>query len=209
MSEPTYREPHALIIISSISIGVAAIFAGWIALDIILRRGWKSMMLVMIPVYIINALYLWPITLWTYLKYGRPSQPSGGRQAKCHGKGVEADLFSEGQDHVCDIRGSHPAHGNNIESEAHDKDDRTQQSQADHQEYIHRMHHGSSDRPLFATITIGVCHCGAGCVLGDLIGEWIVYAAELAIGNPPRALWVEFLLGMAQISLSRFVRIMC
>jgi len=137
MSEPPYREPHALIIISSISIGVAAIFAGWIALDIILRRGWKSMMLVMIPVYIINALYLWPITLWTYLKYGRPSKPSGGRQAKCHDKGVEADPFSEGQDHVRhaqgashdhrhnDINGNHPAHGNDIESQAHDKGDQS------------------------------------------------------------------------------------
>ncbi|KIW03241.1 uncharacterized protein PV09_05462 [Verruconis gallopava] len=206
MSELTYDEPLALIIISAISIGVAAIFASWIALDILLRQGWKSMMLVMIPVYIINALYLWPITLWTYLKYGRPSKPSAREQVKCHDKDVDIDPFSNGQDHVHHARGdghdsrgedadgSHPAHGNDCEIQAHDKGDHSQQSPADHQKHSHHTHHGSSDRPMFATVTIGVCHCGAGCVLGDLVGEWIVYGAELAIGNPPRALWVEFLL---------------
>lgn len=28
-----------------------------------------------IPVYVLNALYLAPITLWTYLNYGRPNAP--------------------------------------------------------------------------------------------------------------------------------------
>ena len=44
-----------------------------------------------------------------------------------------------------------------------------------------RMHHGSSDRPMFATITIAVCHCGAGCLLGDVVGEWLVYGAGISI----------------------------
>lgn len=42
---------------------------------------------------------------------------------------------------------------------------------------------------MFATVTIGVCHCGAGCVLGDRI----VYATGAAVGSPPRQLWVEYL----------------
>jgi hypothetical protein len=28
-----------------------------------------------IPVYVLNALYLAPITLWTYFNYGRPNAP--------------------------------------------------------------------------------------------------------------------------------------
>lgn len=48
MAETTpYREPLALVILSTISIGLAAIAALWILIDIILRRGWRSMMLIM------------------------------------------------------------------------------------------------------------------------------------------------------------------
>ena len=50
---------------------------------------------------------------------------------------------------------------------------------------------------MFATVTVGVCHCGAGCVLGDIIGEWIVYATGAAIESPLRSLWVNYLVGKA------------
>ncbi len=32
-------------------------------------------------------------------------------------------------------------------------------------------------------ISKGVSHCGAGCTLGDITGEWIVYLTSLAIGG--------------------------
>jgi len=37
-----------------------------------------------------------------------------------------------------------------------------------------------------------VCHCGAGCVLGDVVGEWIVYATGVTIDA--RAIWPEWLI---------------
>ena len=112
-NQQAYSPPLALTVISSISIGVAAVVALWISLDIIWRRGWKSMMAVMyvqgipvlfdalqctskiiscwdyscrIPVYVVNALYLWPITLWpitlwTYLKYGRAPKWHPGKDS--------------------------------------------------------------------------------------------------------------------------------
>merc|ERR1712227_1071718 len=46
---------------------------------------------------------------------------------------------------------------------------------------------------MFATVTVGVCHCGAGCVLGDIVGEWLVYGTNAAFGSPPRLLWAEML----------------
>lgn len=46
---------------------------------------------------------------------------------------------------------------------------------------------------MFATVTIAVCHCGAGCVIGDIIGEWIVYGAGVTING--RSLWPEYLIG--------------
>src|SRR5699024_7626224 len=38
-------------------------------------RANASSLKVRIPVYVLNALYLGPITLWTYFNYGRPNAP--------------------------------------------------------------------------------------------------------------------------------------
>ena len=53
--------------------------------------------------------------------------------------------------------------------------------------------HGGGDLPMFANITIAVCHCGAGCVLGDIIGEWIVFGTGITISG--RDIWPEWLIG--------------
>ena len=50
-------------------------------------------------------------------------------------------------------------------------------------------------RPMWATVAIGVSHCGAGCVLGDLVGEWLVYGTSTTINN--RAIWPELLIDYA------------
>jgi len=57
----------------------------------------------------------------------------------------------------------------------------------------HAHMHGGGDLPMFANVTIAVCHCGAGCVLGDLIGEWIVYGSGAMISG--RDIWPEWLIG--------------
>jgi hypothetical protein len=114
-----------------------------------------------IPVYIINATYLWPITLWVYVRHGRPSKPQ--QSSYDHSEAMQHD-------------------------QTHDKsEDITMEG---HDAYHH--HHGG-DGPMFATITIAVCHCGAGCVLGDIIGEWSVYGAGITIAG--RMLWAEMLIG--------------
>lgn len=38
-------------------------------------------------------------------------------------------------------------------------------------------HGGMPPRPYWATVAVGATHCGSGCVLGDLIAEWAVFAA--------------------------------
>ncbi len=55
-------------------------------------------------------------------------------------------------------------------------------------------HMGPSSRPMFATVTVAVCHCGAGCLLGDIVGEWLVYGTDAKING--HHLWVAFLVGM-------------
>jgi len=206
-----YTPPLSLTIVSSISIGIAALFSLWILFDIIHRRGWKSMMAVMcvtspsfafqchqtplmrgelgrIPVYVVNALYLAPLTLWTYLQYGRPTKPTiapSQEQGGCshHRKepsGVEQDLSTS--ERRLDGEGG-------PDSALYDLDE----SHQHHNMSGHGHSHEKPGRPMFAIITVAVCHCGAGCVLGDIVGEWLIYGAGAEING--RALWVEYLVG--------------
>jgi len=66
-----------------------------------------------------------------------------------------------------------------------------QGSQAD----TNASHCHQSSRPMFATVLIGVSHCGAGCVLGDLVGEWLVYGTNTTING--HSIWAEFLIDYA------------
>ena len=55
-------------------------------------------------------------------------------------------------------------------------------------EMAHCCHHDSSS-PMWATILVGVSHCGAGCVIGDLVGEWLVYGTGAKIDG--ESIWGE------------------
>jgi hypothetical protein len=57
----------------------------------------------------------------------------------------------------------------------------------------HNMSDHKSGTPLYISVALSVCHCGAGCVLGDIVGEWIVYATDVQING--RSLWPEMLIG--------------
>jgi Domain of unknown function (DUF4396) len=46
-------------------------------------------------------------------------------------------------------------------------------------------------RPRWAMLAIEVSHCGSGCTLGDLIGEWVVYALALAVAG--HVLFAEYI----------------
>ncbi|MGH3284622.1 MAG: DUF4396 domain-containing protein [Streptosporangiaceae bacterium] len=42
---------------------------------------------------------------------------------------------------------------------------------------------GMPGKPFWAGTAVSATHCGAGCVLGDLIAEWIVFAAGLQLAG--------------------------
>ena len=46
-------------------------------------------------------------------------------------------------------------------------------------------------RPRWATIAIEVSHCGGGCVLGDVISEWTIYALAIAVAG--ETLFAEYI----------------
>lgn len=136
-----------------------------------------------------NALYLWPITLWTYLRYGRPPKPTKG-EAAAPSCAHHAGKASSGQ---APSDSSEEKGDTNPEHARHDHDEADPQETANSGGHAAHHHHGGGERPMFATITVAVCHCGAGCVLGDVIGEWLVYGTGATIAG--RELWVNYLVG--------------
>jgi Domain of unknown function (DUF4396) len=50
--------------------------------------------------------------------------------------------------------------------------------------------HGTPGKPFWAGTAVSATHCGAGCALGDLIAEWIAFAAGLQLAGV--ALTVEY-----------------
>ena len=229
--------------------------------------------------YIFNALYLAPITLWTYLKYGRPEKPDQNMKAMDTGREPKTEVPDAPHEHH-DISGhesmqmkmeeeSHDANehnhaqlkldgklfetnhqiGNNP-GENHHMDQGPGEAQMDHSQHeghtmsemnymhhdmeaanmpeethmdthedqktekshemshidhgttdhgamnhgaMHNMHMPSADQPMFPTVTIAVCHCGAGCLLGDIVGEWLVFGTNATLGS--LSIGPEFLIG--------------
>jgi hypothetical protein len=46
-------------------------------------------------------------------------------------------------------------------------------------------------RPRRVTMAVEVSHCGAGCTLGDVISEWVIYAFALSVAG--RVLVAEYI----------------
>jgi hypothetical protein len=49
--------------------------------------------------------------------------------------------------------------------------------------------------PEWQGVAVSATHCGAGCTLGDIIGEWVIFAGSLTIAGT--ALWPAYLLDFA------------
>jgi hypothetical protein len=54
---------------------------------------------------------------------------------------------------------------------------------------------GEEDVPEWEGALVSATHCGAGCALGDVFGEWIVFAGALTIGGV--TLWPEYIFDFA------------
>ncbi|KAI6826352.1 hypothetical protein KC340_g11722 [Hortaea werneckii] len=293
--DTAYSPPLALTAISGVFLALGAACALVVAGDILLRRGWHSMMWIMIPVYIINATYMLPIELFVYFKYGRPSPPQKegqitskagadadtGTAAGCHHHasasaekkqapeqssppdsaqsstspitnqttnaatnpthGRPAADNSGPQHESCETAAfsenparttaptAPPGRSDAQDSASEPRDDFSASSETENAELSKpRADHGhgndyynsaapaheaaaepaggdggggghchmhASSRPMYATVLVGVSHCGAGCVLGDLVGEWLVYGTGATING--EMIWPELLIDYA------------
>ena len=54
---------------------------------------------------------------------------------------------------------------------------------------------GTEEKTHWSQVAKAVSHCGAGCTLGDILGEWLVFALGFTLAN--KALFADFLFDFA------------
>lgn len=116
-----------------------------------------------------------------------PEQATGhnmehdGHNMEHEGHNMEHDGHNVEQDsHNMEHQGHNMTHnGQNMADDGHEGHQKHEMSMHD----IHMHDMGGPPRPLWATVLIGVSHCGAGCVLGDLVGEWVIFGTGATING--------------------------
>lgn len=123
--------------------------------------GRRQMMRIMEVAWPITALYFGPFTLWAYYAFGRSEAPAPGM----HGMSGMAGMHGMGR-----MSGMHH--------------EGTSMASMDRQKV-------TPENPAPRSIFLSATHCGAGCVLGDIIGEWTVFLAGWAIAG--QAIWADYI----------------
>jgi hypothetical protein len=133
------------------------------------------------------------LELYVYYKFGRAAgnenhnhQSTPPTKSHCHSEGVIATSNHEADSSPADSN-PHSCHGMDMEKT-------TTKSSGDAEKAMPHCHHSSS-RPMWATVLVGVSHCGAGCVLGDIVGEWLVYGTNATING--QMIWPALLIDYA------------
>ncbi|HWE95977.1 MAG TPA: DUF4396 domain-containing protein [Tepidisphaeraceae bacterium] len=115
--------PDWLPVVAWVYLIVCFLCAGMIAVHEFAR---PQKMWIMNVVWPVNALYLGPLAVWAYWRWGRNTSGTAARSG----------------------------------------------------------HHGKEDmsehKPFWVSAAIGTSHCGAGCTLGDIIAEWLMFALGLS-----------------------------
>jgi hypothetical protein len=135
-------------------ISVAFITSGVVAFDIFVR-GNRQQMGVMEAVYPITALYLGPLALALYWRWGRNTPDR--RRVQIPPRRAAAMLQATAMPEMA-MASAHPV---------------------------------ATERPRWVTIAIEVSHCGAGCTLGDVVAECVIYALALTVAG--QALFAEYI----------------
>ena len=131
-----------------------------------------ELILLRIPTYTINATYTGPLALYLYFTYGRAKKLGKTKiESKKHSSnGVSSEKDVEaGRPPGSSTQHDHQMHQNtDIQHHKmdmhHGEHDPTQNEHSMDNMAGHHMHMMMDEnRPFWATVLIGVAHCGAGC----------------------------------------------
>jgi hypothetical protein len=148
--------------------------AGVIGYDIAVGRRWQPMG-VMNAVYPITALYFGPLALAFYWRWAR-----AGRRLRAAPAPVSRPAALRPAMAPAGMRAHDGQHAGDSAAGGHGAD-RTG----------HPPSSGKQGKPRWAVMATEVSHCGSGCVLGDVISEFVIFALALTIAGT--ALWAEYL----------------
>jgi hypothetical protein len=157
--------PDWLTAVAWFYLSVCFLCAGIIAWDILVGHR-RQPMGVMNFVYPITALYFGPFALAFYWRWARP-----GRAMTTPHTSMTAAPVSRG---VMSQAAAAPAGPHRH----HDRGNSTGRDGGDQPESA-----AGQSRPRWVMMATEVSHCGAGCSLGDVISEFVVFAAALTIAG--------------------------
>jgi hypothetical protein len=159
--------PDWLSVVSGIYLCVCFVCAGVIGIDIVYGRR-RQPMGVMNFVFPITALYFGPAALALYWRWGRVDAPPARAASRMTGATMRpmAGAAGQGMRECSDDGIGFTGHARSVDPVM-------------------------PARPRWATMAIEVSHCGAGCTLGDVISEWLIYAFALSVAG--RVLVTEYI----------------
>lgn len=147
--------------------GIAS--AAVIAIDL---RQCRQPMRIMNSVWILTGLWASFFGLWAYYAFGRVKRCTFDEKAEQAGeaKGMEMEGMKAGK---MDMHGM-------------EMDDIKSGGMDMHGMRMPGMQMGEiamPERPRWQSVVLSTLHCGAGCTLADLVGEWFLYFVPVAIGG--------------------------
>lgn len=193
---------HALTIISAIFVISGVLAAMLIALD--LRRRPQPMR-IMDSVWVLTGLWAGPLGLWAYLLLGRvkpnsrntlPPEPTHHMRLRLPDKREPTERTP---DMVMRLPHDHiPQNGSMKLTTASEQSMRTDISGPNAYSkrgigsgpYIKNTNKGPDStmaetdcHPKWRSVVLSTLHCGAGCTLADLTGEWFTWIVPISIGG--------------------------
>jgi Domain of unknown function (DUF4396) len=171
--------PAWLTVVAWTSLSICFACAAVIGYDIAVSRH-RQPMAVMNAVYPITALYFGPIGLWFYWRWGRvPARGAAGMAAMHAAPAAQTAMAPAGP----------AAAGSGQTGQA------ASQAAGQAAGQVGSQIGGQAgppprSRPRWAMMATEVSHCGSGCVLGDVVSEFVIFWFALAIAGT--MLWAEY-----------------
>jgi hypothetical protein len=156
--------PTWLLAVAWLYLSICFVCAAVIAFDIFVR-GRRQPMAVMNAVFPITALYFGPLALAFYWRWGRAAaSPAAAPMSMSPEPASQAAVPRPGG--VLQLQTTDAAHGGHGVSGADEQGaPRTRR------------------KPWWAMMATEVSHCGSGCVVGDVISEFVIFALALTLAG--------------------------
>jgi hypothetical protein len=168
--------PTWMTFIAWIYLGVCFLCAGLIVFDVTVNHRRQSMG-VMNFVFPITALYFGPLALFFYWRRARGSAVQPSMSA------ISAPMVGKSDQPSTEADHGHSGHNGNNAHHAMAQMTTPEGGAASTAAIV-------QERPSWVTMAIEVSHCGAGCTLGDVISEFVIFGFGFTIVS--RALFAEY-----------------